>query len=161
SDLRDMRIRTLAVLVDIIPCLGDVLPRGEGSQGLGAPLPSVRLYTLVMMGTLLPLASSLSGSWFGGVIERALVDAGRVRPLVVRHAHRDRAGTAPLEVLRTKADVVDAAVQVAGALPAYQYRGALDDAVHGGVAVAQTVGWLVLIDTGDSHSGVAIGVRDT
>src|SRR5215831_9612859 len=124
------------------------------------PLPSVRLYTLVMMGALLPPASSHSYSRLGGVVERALVDAGGARPLVVRHAHRYRASTAPLEVLGAEADVVNAAVQIAGALPAYQDRGALDDAVHGGVAVAQTVGWLVLIDAGDGHSGIAVGVGD-
>src|SRR5439155_26044121 len=120
----------------------------------------VRLYTLVMMGALLPPASSIACSRCGGVIERTLVDAGRTRPLVVRHAHRHRAGTAPLGVLGADADVMDTAVQVAGPLPAYQHCGVLDDAVHGGIAVAETVGWLVLIDAGDGQSGIAVGVRD-
>src|SRR5262249_11982232 len=113
-----------------------------------------------MMGALLPPASFHACSRCGGVIEWAFVGAGRARPLVVRHAHLHRAGAAPLVVLGQEADVVDTAVQIAGALPAYQYRGALDDAVHGSVAVAQTVGRLVLIDAGDGHSGIAVGDRD-
>src|SRR6185369_2686105 len=83
-------------------------------------------------------------SWFGGVVARATVDAGRPA-LVVRHADGDRRRTgSALAVRGLERDVVDAAVPLPRALHA-ELQGS-QDAVGALVARAGAEDGLVLPD---------------
>src|SRR5256885_1105688 len=96
------------------------------------------------------------------VHDRALVDAGVSGALVVRDTDLRRALAVPTPpIVAGEAHVVDPAVQVPRALRAHLDRAPLADArgVGTGVAVAEAVPRLVLVNAGDHHlHGVSFGI---
>src|SRR5438094_9102797 len=110
--------------------------------------------------TALPSLASVA---HGRVEQRTLVHALVPLTLVVRHAHLDGAGArAAPAVVGLEADVVHAAVSLAGALRAHVRRGGADaEGVRARVAVAGGVGGLVLEDGEDrGRDRMAVRIGD-